>query len=606
MLRWVQKRIGNIKFKTKILCIIGCVALIPTIVLVVYFMIQVSTLRNTIQDSLELSFQQQVVTVNTAINRAIAAARSTSTSEVASGFFEIQRDKGDCVLDYVKNFRPLITMTQNSGAPEISAIRFYTKNERLFSNLNVINIYRRSENPEQFEKIFAELNKKTYLIQPTGLTRPDAAKNSLSLFLPVVTSSSRRTFMECEISFSDIYSTLRLGTDNFSNTGYTLIHRSGEILFCSDPKWEQDIPELASLWEENAANKTVVFQGESYLINSAYLSNCDCLLIGHSNAGIVTAELEQISIFYCFLLISCFFIACLIANAMVNHLLRRTDSINAAIREIQRGNFKISLEPQGTDFLDNISENLNEMASRIDSLIQNNYKKQIQIKELEVKMLSQQISPHFLYNTLEGLRMYALDRNDINVSDALASLGKLLRYYADTSGDFSPMEAELEAIRNYITIMQVLEGKECRLTTDISPQLTNCSIPRFVLQPLVENSIKHSVESACPRELHIHLDAYTEHGKLTLVIADNGMGVNREEVQKIQGRLDTAVSYEYGIRQNSIGLYNTNARIKLIYGSQYGISFSSVQGMGSTVTVALPLEERKTDLPEAGKGDEHD
>lgn len=601
MLRWAQKRAKNIKFKTKILFIVGSVALIPTAVLVVYFMVQLSSLQATLQEELDLSFQQQVRSINTSLDKAIAASRLISTSTEATDFFEMQGDMGDCILEYVKNFRPSLIRSQSAGAPELSSICFYTRNEKLFSNLIVKNVKRRSEDVQLFEEIASRIDDQSFLILPTRSIKPDAQQDSLSLFLPILTTTAKRTYVECELSFSSIFHSLSLDTDGFANTGYTLIYQSGEVLFSSDPDWAQQIPELLGdeFWERDIVNKSVKLDGNSYLVNSAFLSRCGCALICHSNAGVILDQVQQNRVLYILLIVTCFVIACLIANTLVDHLLARTDTINAAILQMQQGNFDISLEIPGTDFLDNISENLNEMASRIESLIQNNYKKQLQIKDLEVRMLSQQISPHFLYNTLECLRMYALDNNDIEVSNALASLGKLLRYYADSSFAFSPLRAELKVVEDYISIMNVLEGKNCHFEADLPPELLSCSIPRFVLQPLVENSIKHGLDSNS-RELKIRMTGGMKGERLVLSLKDNGIGASREETEKIQSKLKAEAAYEFGVRQSSIGLYNTNARIKLLYGEQYGITFSSIQGKGSLVRIALPLPEQQ----EAGKKEE--
>ena len=131
--------------------------------------------------------------------------------------------------------------------------------------------------------------------------------------------------------------------------------------------------------------------------------------------------------------------------------------------------------------------------------------------------------------------------------------------------------------------MSLLEERDCILEMDVPPELMDRTMPRFILQPILENSIKHA-ERPSDFELRINLSVKEENGVLHFCVTDNGMGVPPEQAAEIQQRLLTS-SVD---AEASIGLYNTNARIKLLYGDEYGISFSSVHGTGTSVTITTP------------------
>ena len=144
MLSFLVNRYRSIKFKTKILCIVGAIALIPTILLFGYFTKQIMSLQNREIDNLHHSFEQQVDSINQLMDKAMSNALKISTNTEISNFFCLQSNVGEYVLEYIKVIRPLLSYIQEAEAPEMSAIRFYTRNENLFSNLTVQNIYKRS------------------------------------------------------------------------------------------------------------------------------------------------------------------------------------------------------------------------------------------------------------------------------------------------------------------------------------------------------------------------------------------------------------------------------------------------------------------------------
>ena len=202
-------------------------------------------------------------------------------------------------------------------------------------------------------------------------------------------------------------------------------------------------------------------------------------------------------------------------------------------------------------------------------------------------MLSQQISPHFLYNTLECLKMQAVLEDHLDRAQALTSLGRLLRYYANYASDFSPLHTELDGIQDYINIMNLIEGRQCQFEAEIPPQLLEYSIPRFVLQPIVQNSILHGSRTYIST-IHIWLKSYQYEDHLVFQITDDGVGSPPEIIQSIQEKLRLGIAAENP--KNSIGLYNINARLKLFYGNQCELSYHSVEGKGTTVKFSIPSD----------------
>lgn len=606
MRRFLSSLYRSMKFQTKILCIVGFVALIPSVMVFFLFFRQLSSLYVQELDTIERSFNQQADSVSRRMESAISSAIRISSISEFSQFFSLQGNRSTYVIEYNTAIRPLLSYIQSTKSADIGAIRFYTRNHNLFSTLSIQNFYF-SQESDFFDEISARLEENRTVVYFTEQERnyistPYSAPETLSVFAPILTPSFAKTFIECELSFDDIFQTLETATNGFETTGYTLLHSSGSALFTSDQDLLEavraSLPELSG--DDDQWSGKADYGKKTYLLHARYIPSIGCILISYSDLSLLTNTMIQTIAISAIVTLLCGFASWFLALTLVNGLLRRTETINSAIRQIQGGDFAISLPVYGADFIDQIAMNLNSMASQIENLIQNNYEKQLQIKNLHIRMISQQISPHFLYNTLECLKMNAVLEGQEKNARALTSLGRLLRYYANDSSDFATMGEELKEVQDYVDIMNLIEERKCIYEKTVPEECLTCRLPRFLIQPLVENAIKHGSRSYSS-EIRIHLTITLEEDLLHLTIADDGVGIPPETIREIRQKLESGQSsYEYGSKPASIGLYNTNARIKLIYGDAYGITLDSIPGEGCTVQFTIPFS------PLQGKSEQQD
>lgn len=605
MLQFLTGRFRRVKFRTKIFCVIGAVSLVPITCLFLFYCRQISTLQEREITNADLGFEQAVYSIESAMENVTARALQICSNADVTTFFSMRAPSKQYVLEYVTTLRSYLTFCQEAVSSHVRAIRFYTKNPNIFSNLAVHNLYK-----YQDEKFFETVSKSLEGSRAAVLLSEEsrvyygsvqyAAQGSLSLFCPVSAMASNETVMECELSFDAIFQGLEFTTGGFETTGYTLVHESGQVLFASDPEWAAQAVEtvLPQALEGEVRRRRMDRGGTQLLVNAAYLPSIRCVLVSHSDLGAIFQPVRDFQLPVVVMIVLCLLLCCCLAAALVNGLLRRSRTINDAILRIQEGDFDVCLPAGGSDFFDQVAENLNGMAAQIKNLIHNNYESQLEIKDLQIRMLSQQISPHFLYNTLECLRMRAVLEDNLEAAQALLSLGKLLRYYASYAMEFASVSAELEVAKDYVNLMCLTEERECLLEADIPPDLLERRVPRFSLQPIIENSIKHAGRPL-GTPVHIRLSAREAEGRLRMTVTDDGMGVSPERELEIQQKLLSGANAV--TEENSIGLYNTNARIRLLYGEEYGILFSSVQGMGASVTLAIPSiggpEEGKEEAP---------
>lgn len=209
-------------------------------------------------------------------------------------------------------------------------------------------------------------------------------------------------------------------------------------------------------------------------------------------------------------------------------------------------------------------------------------------QKMEIKMLASQINPHFLYNTLESIRMKAFTAGDKEVANAIKLLGKSMRYVLENTGAADTnLQAEIDHILTYLQIQQMRFGDRVNYILTVQPEmkLEEYSVVPLLLQPIVENAIIHGLE-ARDHNGTIWISIYFIDDVVYVDISDNGCGVKEDVLKEL---LTKVQDYTKKRRRSNIGLYNINRRIKLNYGAQYGLEVLSTYGEGTMVRVTLPV-----------------
>ncbi len=211
-------------------------------------------------------------------------------------------------------------------------------------------------------------------------------------------------------------------------------------------------------------------------------------------------------------------------------------------------------------------------------------------QQSQYAQLQNQINPHFLYNTLETIRGQAVIDDNYIIADMTEALAKYFRYNISRDNDIVTLEQELENILNYIHIQQY--RFQDRFVFRIYPHAKKefyaaCKIPKMTLQPIVENAIFHGME----QKVHISIHIQADREKLIILVDDDGVGMDEEILEKINQKLrqaDGISNLPPKSKHNGIAMENVNSRLKLLYGSDYGLRISSTKGLGTEVEITLP------------------
>lgn len=278
--------------------------------------------------------------------------------------------------------------------------------------------------------------------------------------------------------------------------------------------------------------------------------------------------------------------------AAVTLSLRITRPIVSLSRRMQHGSLEETFvsPTRSHDEIGQLESSFNGMLARINELIEEEYLKDIEVKQAQLHALRARINPHFLNNTLQLIGGMAMKRKAPEIYTVVQSVAGSLRYSLNMA-ELATLGEELAHAKNYLTVQQNRFVGRLSLSVSMDPALSAAPIPRLCLQPIVENAFIHGLEE---KEGSWTLDlAIREHrGRSVILVHDNGVGIDREVLCQLRARLRSDLSSnesrpdEAGLH---IGLKNVDSRLKLLFGSSSGIRVFSQPGIGTTIAFQVPL-----------------
>lgn len=278
-----------------------------------------------------------------------------------------------------------------------------------------------------------------------------------------------------------------------------------------------------------------------------------------------------------------------LVNKVAKGMLKQFYSILRSIRKVQKGDLDLVIENCGSNEMGELGDQINKMLYNIKQLTTDNLNHELLVKNTEIRALQNQINAHFIYNVLESIKMMAEIKEDYDISDAITSLGKLLRYSMKWVPGNVTVEEELEYIRNYLSLINLRFDYEIYLSVNIPQVILKQRIPKMSLQPIVENAIYHGIEQMA-EDTNIYIKGIEDKEDCIIEITDAGRGMSEEEVENLYKRISGEVEVSGGAG-NGIGLKNVQDRIKINFGEKYGIEIASKLGCYTKIMVRIPMNK---------------
>lgn len=269
---------------------------------------------------------------------------------------------------------------------------------------------------------------------------------------------------------------------------------------------------------------------------------------------------------------------------------KRVQILIESMEQLQKGRFDLKIPVKSEDEIGIISKAFNEMCEKLNVYVAQVYAAEIQRKNAELNALQTQIDPHFLYNTLDSIRTKALTENAEDTAEMIVLLGDLFRWNSRTKDKFILLEMELEYIETYLKLQKYRYDDQLEVEFKVEDECLDDFVPKLILQPLVENVIKHAFVKRTGKGIIGIRVKEKENIRLEITVFDNGIGIKEDKLYEMNEQLRQPTGQD---EFNSIGLQNVQARIRLLYGDQYGVQVNSIDGMGTAVKVILPVLKEK-------------
>jgi two-component system sensor histidine kinase YesM len=274
------------------------------------------------------------------------------------------------------------------------------------------------------------------------------------------------------------------------------------------------------------------------------------------------------------------FISLLVISISLSVIIGRFTSpirkIVVHLKKIQRGDLKPFLHyRQRQDEIGQLTHGLNAMTSALLDMIESTKSIEGEKRRLEISMLIHQINPHFLYNTLDSIKWKSAAVKDKDISEMIHSLANMLRYSLDDGEEYATFERELQHVKNYLNIELLRNNSDFKVIFDIEPQILNLKVIKLVLQPIVENAVKHGINRNKNKNKRIIISVYKERAHMVMVVKDNGPGTSESNRQEGSG----------------MGLKNVHRRLQLNFGPEYGVEAGNDTEVGYKSVIRHPILE---------------
>ncbi len=586
--RKFRYRVNDIPLKFKFLIIYIVCLLIPIIVINISF---VDKFSNIIQEKEEntykISLERTRVDIVTMFDGCIAASHSISSDRTLHNILDRNFLNGEEYFEvYDSQLRNRLNV-YTSAYDYMSNIEIFVDNPTISSGGTYNHIGEGVESTLWYDKLYS--SKGSVLLNSyLGYTKslPTKREQYLSVlnkldYYPTF-NNGRRKILKIDINMQKLNNIFKR-ENTFLNL-YLLDPEDNIICSSSSSYNFEDIDRLQTFDSQNIVKDNIIL--ETALSNSSYMK-------GWRLIGVSTAErmqksvIETLKFVLLFVLISVV-ISSILSLIMANSYNYRLKKLSKHMSRFTDGKFELIEISEGQDEIGGVIRSFNLMASKINLLINDVYKLQLQKKDLEleriraeINFLQSQMDPHFLFNTLNAILVVSTKNGYTEIIDILKYLSKTLRRLLSWKDDLVTIQEEVSFTEMYLKIEKFRFGDKIEYSIDIDDSLLGVKIPKMSLQPLVENACKHGIQAITEVGI-VRIIAELSDNNLKICVEDNGTGMDNEKLNE----LITNVTSTEELSSN-IGLRNVYRRLKLYYEDDVSFEIESEKEIGTKVSFTI-------------------
>jgi len=409
-----------------------------------------------------------------------------------------------------------------------------------------------------------------------------------------------RGYMLLRFRFNELDQIFRSFNTNEENSKrYFLVNKSGLIFYDNKTSLEganvlQLLPGKLDFQHPNQSFQAD-FLNEKSLISQYPLALNDMGLQDWSVVSItswkyVAGEIETIMKWVAGITFICLFFALVYNLVFVRRIIQFILRIVSSMKRVERGDLTTRVEVSGKDETQALARGFNSLVVRIEDLLEEVKRQQDRKNKAELMLLQAQIKPHFLFNTLESINVLAIQNQGKKVSQMVYRLGNLLRIGMEGKEEIT-LKQELDYLKSYLDIQEFRFENQFTYTIEAPAEVLDCYILKLTLQPLVENSLQHGFEPIAYQGT-ISIRVEDEETRIGIYVTDNGIGISNEKLSKFRYKteLEIPIHEIRGVTEErrGLGVSNVADRVRIQYGSSYGMYICSLEGQGTTMKIVIP------------------
>lgn len=615
--RWIEvtlRKVSSLGLSTKLILVYITIIAIP---LFSFAIIAFKNSENNTKKDLINKNMYQLELENININRNIEAMERVAQMVISKKeLMEYVRSPAELDVENLVDFnqttyKDVLQLQYNN--PSISDVNIFTNNKNVKEIWPLIFREDRIKDKkwykdvlQQRSKVLWEFNRVHDEIYDKGWASQRKWDKVVSVSRTLSSSSSHVGIIRVNMLAKDFFSKMYSDVENTEGQIYVIDNNNDVYTNDSSSFIKQENLDKSYLKAEfiknislNNTSFTLKNNNRHLLVTYIKMENLDCYMLNvYSIEQMLqyTSKMRNIFLLGTIILIT---ILSIVTYLITGIILKKLYIIIGSMKKIQKGNFNIEIPVRSADEIGELAHHFRKMLSKINELISEAVKKRSATKEAELRALQTQIDSHFIYNVLENIKMMAEIEGQLLISDSLASLGSMMRYNMRWNNEYVIINDEINHIENYISLMNIRFDNGICLKKNIEVGLLEHEVLKMVLQPIVENSVKHGFLSVIESDkVYLYIVAKAEENHIKIEIIDNGVGMSEDEVVLINKKIQVTqkkmiingLQEEVNDTKKStgIGLKNVNERIKLYYGDEYGIEIASKKNFYTKVIMILP------------------
>lgn len=381
--------------------------------------------------------------------------------------------------------------------------------------------------------------------------------------------------------FEEIFSNVNLG-----NGGYVyLTNDRGDIIWhpkqneIYSGRFNEDNKYAATLKDGITVEN---LSGKNLTLNVRTIGYTGWKLVGVTPSAALGVDGIKFRFFVLFVADLFLFLLAMINAFISDKISNPIKSLDGSVREIESGNLNVEIVPSGSYEVEHLGKSIKNMLGRIKVLMSDLVAEHNAKRKSEFDTLQSQINPHFLYNTLDIIVWMIENENSDKAVNIVTALAKFFRISLSKGKNIITVKDEVEHVRNYLMIQNMRFKNRFEYSIDVDEEVLSYSSLKLMLQPLVENAIYHGMEFM-DGDGEIDVKVFKEDDSLYFTITDNGLGMSEDMVETLLSK-----DFVPSKKGSGIGVKNVNERIKLYFGSEYGLKVESEPDEGTKITIHLP------------------